>query len=161
MGDIRKISELVNRLIRSIERQTTLNKLGLAGVRMIKKRTSEGIDLDGRPFIPYTDLWIEEKRKQTTAVNPANVNLELDDREGMLSKIEHRVFKNLGNVEIDIFDPDKRKLAFWHDEAGIGKPGNRIRHFWGFNEKEGEQLKDILEVEVEDILNKLSKELSD
>ncbi len=150
LGDIKK---LLDQLVSGMQSQTMLKKLGLIGVRTIQKRTREGVDVDGRAFQPYSEKYAE---KRILAGLPTHiVNLEFDDVDGMLQQVEHIVASDLKSVHIDITDPQKKKLASYHDELGVAKAGENIRHFWGLSDDEQKDIGDIVAADLNDLLSDL------
>lgn len=155
------------RLIRALNSQKIYNKLGLAAIRIIRKRTRQSKDVRGTAFQKYTAAYIKRKARLGFA-NPSKVNLELSKVNGMLASIDYEVVEVLGDedefgyAEVSITDPFKAQLAYYHNVAGAGK-GKVIREFWGIElDAELNQLQSIVdekarEVLIEEIGDMLSK----
>jgi hypothetical protein len=77
----------------------------------------------------------------------------------MMHKMDHVVFKNFSGVEVDILDPEKRKIAAYHDSEGVGKSGANIRHFFGLNDQDESDIGEIVATDINDILTDLTKGL--
>jgi hypothetical protein len=140
-------------IIDALKSQTLWNKVGLAGIRIIRKRTREGTDVEGKSFQEYSEGYAKKRERAGLPTHP--VNLQFDDIQGMLMMVDHEVFNTLDGVKIFINDSAKEQLAVYHNIEGAGK-GKVIRRFWGFNEFENEQLSDLAEKEVANILKKLN-----
>ena len=125
MANLSDIEEILSGVLNSLNSQIELNKLGLAGTKRILDRTRKGIDVDGRPFKPYSDRWAEVREENELPTHV--VDLTFSDIEGMLRKVDHTVSNDLKSVAIDIEDPEKRLIASYHDELGAGGL-ERVRH---------------------------------
>jgi len=128
------------KILSALDNDKILNRLGLGGIRIVKERTRKGLDVDGKSFKPYSEGY-KKKREEAGLVTDI-VNLEFDDLEGMLHKVDHEVNNSLHSVQMLIDDPEKETIAGYHNIQGAGK-SKVIRKFWGFSEEEKEKLRDI------------------
>jgi len=140
------------KLLSALRNQTLWNKLGLAGIRLIRKRTRKGTDVDGKPFKKYSKGYAKKRAKAGLPTHP--VNLQFADVGSMLMSIDHIVYNNFEGVSVLFGDPAKEKLATYHNIDGAGK-SKVIRKFWGLNESEEKQLADLAAREIENIIKKL------
>lgn len=158
MAKLTDINKLLEALISDLKTQSVMNKLGNLAKSRIVKRTRKGLDVDEKLFKPYSESYakIREESERPTHI----VNLEFDlTNEGLLHKVDHVVFRNFDGVSIDILDPEKRKIAAYHDSEGVGIRGKNIRHFWGLNKKDEEVIHKSLGVETDKILSDLTRDL--
>ncbi len=79
----------------------------------------------------------------------------------MLTHIDHIVARSFDEVAVDVTEPEKRKLAFYHTQAGVGKAGENIREFWAISDEEAEDISKLVAQDISDILSDLSKQFSD
>lgn len=145
METLGKIWEVINISERA-------NKLALGAIRLIKKRTRQGIDISGNPFIPYSKKYA--RKRERAGKETSIVNLVYDDYFGMMNKIDHIVARDLSSVSILIDDKEKSQIARYHNIEGAGK-GKVIRKFWGLSEEEEAQLGELAELEIKNIISSL------
>jgi len=158
MAKLTDVKKILNGLIADLQSQKELNKLGLAGIRKIKDRTRKGIDVDGSAFQPYSTNYAE--KRASFGLPTSIVNLEFNDIDGMLSKVDHVVANDFKSVAIDILDPRKKRLASYHDELGVGKAGQNIRHFWGLSSEDEKDIAEIVAADMTRLLNALTDKFS-
>lgn len=142
-NELNKIPKLLHGIIKALHSQTLMNALGLAAIRRIKERTRKGQDVEGRSFQPYTEKYAAKRRVEGLPTHP--VNLEWNDIDGMLQKMDHTIFRNFSGVEVDFTDPDKRKLASYHNKLGVAKKGKNIRHFFDLNDDDIEAIAELID----------------
>ena len=147
------------RLIKALNSQKIYNKLGLAAIRIMRKRTRNSQDVKGQQFELYSRGYAA-KRKRAGLANPAKVTMEFSKTGGMLAAIDYEVFEVLGDqdefgyAEVSIKDPLKAQLAYYHNISGAGK-GRVIREFWGIElDEEITQLETLANKEARDVLIK-------
>ena len=152
-----KINELLDGAIVGLQNQQLLNRLGLAQIRNIQKRTRIGKDLTGKAFKAYTDDY--RARKEAIQGIPANVvNLKLDETDGMLASLDHKVSNDLKSVELLFTNDRASRIAGYHNETGAGK--SRVkRPFFGVNDEERAGIAELIGQEMELILQELAKDL--
>lgn len=155
MADFDDINAILKDLLLSIRSEEQLTKLGLQAQFQIKDRTRKGIDVEGRPFQPYSEKY--RKFRQAIGLPVDVVNLQLNDIDGMLRKIDHEIANDLESVSVDIDDPRKREIASYHNELGVAKRGENIRHFWDLNREEREEIAGIVEKDLEQLLANLTR----
>jgi len=152
-SDFSKIKHALETIIAGLQSQTMMNKLGLAQIRNIKDRTRRGVDLDGRTFKPYNEDYAERKFR-LTGIPTHVVNLTFDDISGMMQQIDHVIASDFSKVELQILDPEKRKIASYHNETGAGR-SRVIRKFWGINQTDEDALLKIVGHDLELLVQKL------
>jgi hypothetical protein len=155
MAELNDVPDILEKLQRRLFSRALLNKIGLAGIRLIKARTRLGIDVKGAAFEPYSDGWAIIR--QAHNLPTAYVNLEFNDIDGMLKKIDHVVAADLESVEIDILDPDKRKIASYHNDLGAGKSHVK-RRFFDINQQEMKKIDELVEADLNLLLADLTRE---
>lgn len=154
MSDFAKIKTALQTIIDGLQSQATMNKLALAQTRKIKDRTRKGVDLERKPFKPYNEDYARRKFKQTGI--PTNVvNLTFDDISGMMTQIDHVIANDFSSAELLILDPEKRKIAGYHNELGAGR-SRVIRTFWGISKEDEDDLLNLLGKDLELLLQKLT-----
>lgn len=159
MAKLTDIKNILDDLLAGFENQNLLNKLGLGAISKVRRRTLKGIDVEGKPFEDYTDDYADFRESIGLPVDVVSLQASnASDDSSMLNRIAHKVAGNLKSVDIDIDDPEKREIASYHDSLGVGKTGNKIRHFWDVNEKERGELLDIVETDINDLLLDLTRE---
>lgn len=152
-SDFYKIKRALQTIIAGLQSQTMMNRLGLAQIRNIKDRTRRGVDLDGRTFKPYNEDYAERKFR-LTGIPTHVVNLTFDDISGMMQQIDHVIASDFSKVELQILDPEKRKIASYHNETGAGR-SRVIRKFWGINQTDEAALLKIVGHDLELLVQKL------
>ncbi len=157
MADFNDIKRLLDFLIDGLHSQEQMNKVGLAGIRKIQERTREGTDVHGRPFKPYSDNHAE--RREELGLPTHIVNLEMDDISGMLRRVDHIVAADFESVAVDITDEQKRLIASYHNELGVGKTGENIREFWALSAEEEEDIAKIVQRDTDQLLTDLTRDL--
>jgi len=157
MSDFSKIRAALFAVLSEFHSVKLLNKLGLQQIHHIRQRTQSGIDLEGRPFKPYNEQYAERKFAET-GIPTHTVNLTFNDVDGMLSplKLNHAINADLTAVELLFTDPEKRKLASYHDQLGAGR-SRVIRRFWGVNEGDEKVLGEIVEQDLNLVLQRLTE----
>jgi len=141
-------------VIEAFKNQKLWDQVDLAVIRIIKKRTREGKDVDGVNFKPYSEGY--KRKRQLNALPTHIVNLQFDDIKGMLQNVTHEVDNDFEASKVFIGDAEKELIASYHNEKGAGK-GHVIRKFWGVSESEEEKIQDIAAVEVAKIIKSLPK----
>lgn len=145
---------LILKLINSLHSQQLYSKLGLGVERIIRKRTREGKDVEGVPFVEYSKGYVKKKEAAGFADAHA-VNLTFSKVHGMLSKMTHEVANDLESVSVFFDDQEKEQLALYHHKLGAGR-GKVIRKFFDVElQTEKDQLADIYVLEVKKIIKNL------
>ncbi len=146
-------------ILNAFKNSELFNKLGLGSIRLIKKRTREGIDLHGSPFKPYSVQYAKKRNREGKQTDV--VQLIYDDYFGMVSRIDHVISRNLESVSVIIDSlksepdkPSKAEIAKFHNESGAGK-SKVIREFFGHNPEEEKQLAELTNLEIKNIIQKL------
>jgi hypothetical protein len=150
-----KIKIALQTILAGLQNQMLLNKLALAQERKIKDRTRRGVDLEGKTFKPYNPQYAKRKFK-ITGIPTHVVNLTFDDISGMMQQIDHVIANDFSKVEIQILDPQKRKIAGYHHETGAGR-SRVIRRFWGINQQDENDLLRIIGRDLELLVQKLGE----
>ncbi len=78
--------------------------MGQAIIRTIQNRTLEGTDLDGRPFAPYSQRYIESRDFRLAGKSPGDVNLRLTQ-------------DMMNSLVVSETSPDSVTIWFSSDEA--------------------------------------------
>lgn len=155
MAEFDDIAQVLDDTLNGLRSRANLNKYGLAGIRLIKKRTREGIDVHGQGFQAYSEG--HKKKRKAQGLPTQIVNLEFNDVEGMLAQIDHILNPDLDGVEIDILDPEKRRIARYHNIEGAGR--SRVkREFFDLNDEERASIVQLVGEDLELALNELSEE---
>lgn len=154
MGQLKDVPPLLIEVINRLQAAEVLNRMGVAGERIIQKRTREGIDVEGRPFKPYSDAYAKKRDDNQLPVTP--VTLSWDQYSGMMKKIESIVAADTKSVSLDITDEEKKKIMYYHSEKGVAKEGENIRKAWDLSDEEEKKIVKIAEQEADLILADLS-----
>lgn len=154
MADFKDVPKIFEQLIVRLHRQAFLEKLGLAGERIIQKRTRSGRDIEGRPFKAYSDAYAEKRMRAGLPTIP--VSLIWNDISGMLRKIGTEADPATGTAIIDFTDAEKRRIASYHNILGVAKPGANLRRFWGLADSEKKDLAGLVGNETDLILAELT-----
>jgi len=153
-----KITNILSSLSSGLHNQAMLNNMSLAAIRIIKKRTREGRQIGGLPFKGgqgYSDG--HEKKRREAGLPVDRINLEFNDYNGMLQHIDHIVFNDLSGAEVDIYDAQRRKIAYYLNTAGAGK--NKIKFpFFGLSAEETKLIGGLVEDQLQITINKLSED---
>lgn len=155
MAEFDDIRKILDQALNELQSRAQLNKLGLGIIRKIKDRTRQGVFLEGAT--PGHESYSEghRKKREKAGLPTGFVSLEFDDIDGMLQKVDHVVFADLGKVEIDITDPEKKKIAGYHHESGAGR--SRVkRPFFDVSEDEAEDLRELVAEDLAGIIAELS-----
>ncbi len=147
--DLGRISAILNNFWNELHSRALLNRLGLAGIRLIKVRTRSGKFLPGSSSggadYPYTRYSERHAERRARAGLPTHVvNLEFDDIAGMLQNVDHIVAADLNSVSIDIIEEEKKRIAGYHHETGAGK-SRVIRKWFDLSSEEQEEIAEIVE----------------
>lgn len=144
----------IEQFIKGMKSQQFLNKLALAAIRIIKKRTREGKDIKGASFKEYSKGYLK-KREAAGLPNADQVNLRFAKRQSMMDAIDHEVANDLESVAVLFNDSVKNDLAYYHNVSGAGT-SNVIRKFWGIElQEELDDMGDIGFKELEKIFKDL------
>lgn len=156
MSEFDKIKDTLIGLINGLQAQTTLNRLGLAGARLIRKRTREGKFLPGSSPGHQTYSEGHKKRREKLGLPTGRVNLQMNTIDGMMNSIDHVIGRKLEDVELVFTDPEKAEIASYHNELGAGK--NKVKRvFFDFNQKEDQMLTDLVGKDIANHLRKLTR----
>ena len=141
------MADIAKRLYDAMITEKVLNKIGLAAVRIIVKRTRrQSLDVSGKSLQPYSAKYLA-KRAGDGLASPAKVTMSFARTNSMLDTIDLRAAENY--VELYFNDPLKEKLAYYHNISGAGK-SRVIRRFWGIEiEQEKENLTQLAQKEAE------------
>lgn len=86
-------------------------------IRTIQNRTLEGIGLDGQPFAPYSERYVESREFKAAGKSPFEVNLRLTEE--MISSMEVQSSEP-GSVTIGFSSLDAAKKAKWAEASDNG-----------------------------------------
>jgi hypothetical protein len=145
----------------AFQNQKLLNKLGLGGIRLIKKRTRKGKNVQGQPFdrapsaegsSPYSPG--HERKREKKGLPTGRIDFVFSLYGGMMEKIDHTVTNDLSDVTITIQDDDKRQIARYWNVEGAG-PGEMIRRFWGLSGEETEKVRGLATDTIQQDLDRL------
>jgi hypothetical protein len=158
MAEFDDIKTVLDGFLSGLRNQTLLNKIGLAGIRLIKKRTREGIFLEGSSPGHTTYSEGHKKKREKAGLPTSIVNLQFDDIDGMLTEVDHVILNSFEGVAIDIMDEEKREIGYYHNVSGAGK--SRIKRVWfDLDDAERQQIVDLVEGEASDLINRLVAKL--
>jgi len=127
----------LNTQAQRLAREAIFTRAELAIIRIIKKRTREGKDVEGRSFKPYSEGYRRIRQRAGRPTTP--VDLNFSNAGGMLDSIEGFIPSTLDKVSIEFNRPDKELLAYYHNISGAGK-GKVIREFFALSDDESEQV---------------------
>lgn len=116
-----------------------LSELGEAAVKMIRERTAGGIDVDGRPFQPYSGGWKKERRKHGKASAPVDLNF----KGNMLASMKASVNTTGCEVAVSFENGKEAEKANFHNVSGAGSSRVR-RQFLGLTNREVDSLEELL-----------------
>ena len=140
MNEAKAIADLLDGFFNGIRTQEKMNAIGLSLTRIIKTRTRSWRDVDGKRFKDYSPEYKKKRVAAGLAVSPKGKDtdsmLVWNSVDGMMQQIREIVSKNLKSVVVDIASAEKKKLAHYHSEAGVGTAGKNIRKFWGLSIEE-------------------------
>lgn len=140
MAEMSDIKKVLDQLALKMAGQKEWNRRGLAVIRIIKTRTRSWRDIKGRFFRGYSDLHRRRRVELGLAISPQGKNTDslmvMDHLGGMMQKVDHIVSADMQSVVVDITDPVKKKIAYYHNVAGVAKRGENLFEFWGLNNKE-------------------------
>lgn len=146
------LDEFADGLLAAMRSQKVLNLLGLGAERIIQARTRRGVAVDGSAFEPYSEGYA--KRREAAGLPTDRVNLQRSLYDGMLSKLDHAVARDLSAVDVLITDPRKAEIARYHTVPGAGRV---YRPFLDLSDAETEQLATLaaglIEGEIDDLLS--------
>ncbi|MBN2200454.1 hypothetical protein JW777_00700 [bacterium] len=158
-GGSEKIDAMVKILddfLTQVRTQDRLNAVGLSIIRIIKTRTRSWRDVDGSRFEDYSAAYKRKRVASNLAVTPKGKNtdsmLVWDPIDGMMQHIDAIVSSDLKSVVADITSAEKKKLAYYHSEGGVGRKGAHIRKFWGLSGPECDLLAKKFTTDAGDIL---------
>jgi hypothetical protein len=145
-------------------REAVLRKVALMAIGMIKRRTKAGVDVEGRPFKPYSMGYAEQRRKAGWSASPADLWLtgSMLNSMGILEaspakvligfsgssasvkwqrRAKPRKHKKTGAKVTHTFSEQNEQVAnaakaYWNDK-GDGPPR---RHFFGLSAAEKAEL---------------------
>ncbi len=105
--------------------QKALFKTASTGLNMIQDKTAKGVDVDGRPFKPYSEKYAFFRAKN----GRTHVNVDLNFTGQMMANMS--VKANSKRAEIFFLRPSEGKKAFYN---------NKTREFFGFSRLQEKQL---------------------
>lgn len=105
------------------------NAIALKAIRVIRNRTRQSRDMEGKKFREYNKQYLK-KRRDAGILNAATVNLEFSRAGGMLKSLDHMVAQDLESVVVYFNDDRARELAGYHNDTGAGR-SRVIRKFFG------------------------------
>lgn len=136
-----------------LEDQQRLSRIGLGGIRNIKERTRRGVDVDGRPFEPYSEGHARKRRAKGLPTSRVDLKFSLYD--GMMDQIDHVIARDLRSVAIVIEDDEKEQLAVYHNIEGAGR-SRVIREFFGLSDDEIDAIEELVGDDIDDQLDDLN-----
>ncbi len=123
-----------------IENIKLRNLLGLGALRIIRKRTREGLDVDGNPFAEYSESY--KPKRERNELPTDTPDLAFSVRDGMMQSLRYELSD--GGIELGFDRTDKALLASYHNVQGAGK-SKVIRKFFGISTEEEQQLADLIQ----------------
>ena len=161
MAELKDIPGLLDDFFGKVREQQKLNGIGLMITRTIKSRTRSWRDVDGKRFQDYSDSHKRRRVALGLAVTPRGKDVDsmlvMDPVDGMMQSIRETVSKDLRKVTVDITSAEKRKLAYYHTEGGVGKKGKNIRKFWGLSIEECNYIAKKFTTDAGEVLGSLVK----
>jgi len=151
--DDKRLRKWLNKILDSIPSQALMNRLGLAAIRLIKKRTRKGVDVEDEPFREYSEPYKKVRERAGLPTHP--VNLTFNDIDGMMNNIDHLVARDFSKVLVYIKGSRNRRIARYHNVQGAGK-SRVIRRFFAINKDEKKKLDSIAQQELKTVLKGLS-----
>lgn len=143
-----KLNRDLRRLASDLRSQKLMNRLGLASIRQVRRRTRKGTDVDGSPFEPYSDS--HERRRAKEGLPTDHVTLKFDQYESMLDTLDHAVARDLESVVVEFTDAEKEEIAGYHNE---GEGDNPEREFMAHSEKEVDELESLVTDHLDDVFD--------
>lgn len=140
-----------NAFLGEIEGLKLRNTLGLGALRIIRKRTREGRDVDGNPFAPYSEGYA--KRRGGRELPTDTVDLAFSVRDGMMQDLRYDI-TGTGNVVVGFGREDKAEIAGYHSVTGAGE-SKIVRNFFGLSDEEEKQLAELAGDDLAQLLLKL------
>ena len=116
------------------------NKLGLGALRIIRKRTREGLDVDGNPFAEYSESY--KPKRERNELPTDTPDLAFSVRDGMMQQLRYDLSD--GGVDLGFDTAEKALLASYHNTKGAGR-SKVIRLFFGLSTDEEQQLADLID----------------
>lgn len=117
--------------------------------RNIRKRTSQGIDAEGRAFAPYSKDYAKKRDKEG---RPAHI-VDLEFTGAMLRGLKSSINEDKGEVVLHFPDPEQALKASFHNEQGAGK--NKVmRRFFELSHTDIEDVKKIVTDHVVEVVKK-------
>ena len=116
------------------------NKLGLGALRIIRKRTREGLDVDGNPFAEYSESY--KPKREANELPTDTPDLAFSVRDGMMQQLRYDLSD--GGVDLGFDTAEKALLASYHNTKGAGR-SKVIRLFFGLSTDEEQQLADLID----------------
>lgn len=140
-----QVSNAIGEIVRKFPQitQKALAQVSAFQISNIRTRTQkQGIDVNERPFKPYSVKYKRAKVKESGVV-------DLTDTEQMFSSLTSKVSPSKGVLFFRSQDANRK--AFYHDEVGAGK-SKVVRPFFGISDKEEDKIiklfTNILEKEI-------------
>jgi hypothetical protein len=139
------VEEIVQQILSLFRNQEMMQKLALAAEFKIKKRTQQGIAVEGTSFGQYSPGYAKKRTKAGLPIHP--ITLTFDDITGMLQQITDEVSSDYKSVEIFIQKPEKELIMQYLSIMGAGR-NRKIFHFWDISEQEEKELAEIVDEEL-------------
>ena len=160
MTDIKKVLEA---LASRFSAQKEWHRRGLSIIRIIKTRTRTWRDVKGVMFRGYSEGHKKRRIELNLAVTPRGENTDslmvMDHSDGMMQKVDHIVSRDQSSVIVDITDPVKKRIAYYHNIGGVAKKGQNLFEFWGLSAKETDELLLTEQSLVDNLLAELTDDL--
>ncbi|TAN62859.1 hypothetical protein EPN18_03895 [bacterium] len=128
-----------NNALEGVVTPELLSELGEVAVKMLRERMAKGIDVEGRPFQPYSAGWKKARVKRGKASAPVDLNFEGN----MLASMKAIVNAAGGEVAISFENGKEAEKANFHNVSGAGSSKVR-RVFLGLTESEADVLEELL-----------------
>jgi hypothetical protein len=161
MNEAKAIADLLDGFFNGIRTQEKLNAIGLSITRTIKTRTRSWRDVDGKRFQDYSEAYKKKRVAAGLSVSPRGKDtdsmLVWNSTDGMMQQIREIVSKELKGVVVDIASAEKKKLMYYHSEAGVGKAGKNIRKAWGLSIEECNLIAKKFTIDAGQVLGDLVK----
>ncbi len=143
-----KLNRDLRRVASDLRSQKLMNRLGLASIRQVRRRTRRGVDVDGAPFEPYSDS--HERRRAKEGLPTDHVTLKFDQYESMLDSLDHVVARDLESVVVEFIDAEKEEIAGYHHR---GEGDNPEREFVSHSEEEIDELQSLVTDHIDDVFD--------
>ena len=142
-----ELAARLERVGRGLADRRLLEELSGEAKEMILQRTSEGRDVEGRPFRPYSKGHARARKKK--GLGTSRVDLRFSGK--MLGGIDTEVDEASGLGRVFFRDGEAETRAGYHESKGAGRTRVR-RAFFGLSGDDVERLKGLVRRHVERVI---------